>query len=151
MAKTKAAAAKPGKKSRGPKKPSAKRPLNKSARARAMPTFTKPPNNLVETFTRAITQMGGVESRRMFGYPAAFTNTQMFASLFQDQMILRLTEADRAALAAKGGRPFEPMPGRSMREYMTVPDGVRESPPALREWLAKAQAYASSLPPKKKR
>jgi TfoX/Sxy family transcriptional regulator of competence genes len=117
-----------------------------------MPKFTKPPNALVETFTRAIAQMVGVESRQMFGYPAAFTqtNAQMFASVFQDQMIVRLPETDRAALAATGWRPFEPMPGRPMREYMVVPEAVRESPPALRDWVAKAAAYAVSLPRKKR-
>jgi len=38
-----------------------------------------------------------------------------------------------------------------MREYVTVPDVIRESPSALRLWLTKAQTYAISLPPKKKR
>ena len=87
----------------------------------------------------------------MFGYPVAFTKTQMFASLFQDKMIVRLSDADREALGRDGARPFEPMPGRPMREYVVVPEAVRESPSTLRSWLAKAQAYAGSLPPKKER
>jgi hypothetical protein len=87
----------------------------------------------------------------MFGYPAAFTNTQMFASLFQEHLIVRLSETDREVLIRTGGQPFEPMPGRPMREYVVVPDGVRTSPSALQGWMAKAHAYAASLPPKKKR
>jgi TfoX/Sxy family transcriptional regulator of competence genes len=86
----------------------------------------------------------------MFGFPAAFTNTQMFASLFNDSMIVRLSDADRTALIAQGARPFEPMPGRPMREYVAVPDDVRSSPSRLRTWLTKAHAYATALPPKKR-
>jgi TfoX/Sxy family transcriptional regulator of competence genes len=105
----------------------------------------------VEAFTRAIADLPDIEPRQMFGYPAAFTRSQMFASLFQDQMIIRLSEDDRRALAREGGLPFEPMPGRPMREYLTVPEIIRDSPGALRDWLLKAQTYAASLPPKKKR
>jgi TfoX/Sxy family transcriptional regulator of competence genes len=116
-----------------------------------MPAFTKPPAALVEVFERAVADMPDVQPRRMFGYPAAFTNTQMFACLFQDNMIVRLSEPDRAALARDGVRLFEPMPGRPMREYVVVPHRVVESPSTLRAWLAKAQDYAASLPPKKKK
>jgi TfoX/Sxy family transcriptional regulator of competence genes len=87
----------------------------------------------------------------MFSYPAAFTKSQMFASVFQDSLILRLPQADREALGQKGAGPFEPMPGRPMREYVTVPDTVRDAPSELHAWLIKAQAYAASLPPKRKR
>ena len=119
--------------------------------SRKMPAFTKPPSALVDLFQRAVAELANVQSRQMFGCPAAFTKTQMFASLFQDRMIVRLSEADREAAARDGARPFEPMPGRLMREYVVVPAAVRESPSTLREWLAKAHAYAGSLPPKKKR
>jgi TfoX/Sxy family transcriptional regulator of competence genes len=115
-----------------------------------MPKFTKAPPTLIDTFTRAIGDLQGVVLRQMFGYPAAFTRSQMFASLFQDQMIVRLSEDDRQALTQAGGRPFEPMPGRPMREYITVPEVVRDSPAALQQWLLKAQRYAASLPPKKR-
>jgi TfoX/Sxy family transcriptional regulator of competence genes len=115
-----------------------------------MPTFTKPPSALVELFQRAVAGLEDVQSRQMFGYLAAFT-TQMFASLFRVHMIVRLSDTDRAALGQKGARPFEPMTGRPIREYVVVPDGVRESPSTLHSWLVKAQAYAASLPPKKKR
>src|SRR5207248_2604784 len=91
-------------------------------RTRPMPTFTKAPPELVETFTAAIQRIPDVQPRKMFGYPAAFTNTLMFSCLFRDAMILRLSEGDRAALRAAGGTPFEPMPGRPMREYIAVPE-----------------------------
>ena len=118
---------------------------------RKMPAFTKPPTALVEVFERAVGDMPDVQPRRMFGYPAAFTNTQMFACLFQDNMIVRLSEQDRAGLAREGVRRFEPMPGRPMREYVVVPQRVLDSPSTLHEWLGKAHGYAASLPPKKQR
>jgi hypothetical protein len=41
----------------------------------------------------------------------------MFAGLFEDDFIIRLPPEDRQALQADhGARPFEPMPGRAMRE-----------------------------------
>src|SRR5205823_5011727 len=36
------------------------------------------------------------ERRKMFGYPAAFVNGHLFMGLFEDVLMLRLGEADRA-------------------------------------------------------
>jgi TfoX/Sxy family transcriptional regulator of competence genes len=125
----------------------------KSARpaSRKMPAFTKPPSALVETFRQAVAELPDVQSRQMFGYPAAFARTQMFACLFQDRMMVRLSEADREVLRREGARAFEPMAGRPMREYLEVPEAVLASPAQLLSWLVKAHGYAASLPPKKKR
>lgn len=101
---------------------------------RVMPTFTKAPAALVENFTRALADLPDVEPRRMFGYPAAFTRSQMFASLFQDQMIVRLSEKDRRALTEDGGRPFEPIPGRSNQQNQRC--GIRMSATRRRRALA---------------
>ena len=87
----------------------------------------------------------------MFGYPAAFRNGNMFAGLFQDSMILRLGEADRLALSKRGGRPFEPMPGRPMREYVVVPAKVVGDPAELQTLIEKSAAFAASLKPKPKK
>ena len=85
----------------------------------------------------------------MFGYPAAFVRGHMFAGLFQDSMILRLSAEDRADCSGRlGAQPFEPMPGRPMREYLTVPPAMLESPAELERWVGKAFAYAGSLPAK---
>ncbi len=40
------------------------------------------------------------------------------------------------------------MPGRPMREYVVVPPKIVGTKAALGRWLAKASAYAGSLPPK---
>lgn len=116
-----------------------------------MPALTKAPPELAAVFQRAIAELPDVQPRQMFGYPAAFTNTQLFASQFRDSMIVRLSEADREAAARDGARLFEPMPGRPMREYVVLPPEVRESPSALRAWVARAHAYARTLAQKKKK
>lgn len=45
----------------------------------AMPKWTKAPASLVAQFGRAVEPLPDVETRKMFGYPAAFTGGQMFA------------------------------------------------------------------------
>jgi len=127
------------------------KPKTSRAKARSRPKWTKAPAALVEVFAQSLRGIPNVEQRQMFGYPAAFTNTQMFAGLFQDKIIVRLSEADRDALLSVGGKPFEPMRGRPMREYVLVPPALMIAPPALRAWLDKAHAYAASLQPKAKK
>ncbi len=92
-----------------------------------------------------------VERRKMFGYPAAFVNGNMAAGLHQSGAILRLPETDRQALLKAGGRTFEPMPGRPMREYIVAPADFLEKRDDLKKWLGRAVKYAGSLPPKAKK
>jgi TfoX/Sxy family transcriptional regulator of competence genes len=85
----------------------------------------------------------------MFGYAAAFTGGNMFAGLHEAGLVMRLPEKEREAfLGQEGARPFEPMPGRVMREYVVAPDSLADAPAALRDWIGKAFRYASSLPAK---
>jgi TfoX/Sxy family transcriptional regulator of competence genes len=131
----------------------AERPKTKATAKtrRPMPKFTKARQDVVDRFVTAIEAVPDVQQRKMFGYPAVFTNTQMFACLFGDAMILRLSEPDRAALQVEGWKTFEPMPGRPMREYMAVPARLLTSPALLTPWVKRAHAYAASLPPKPKK
>lgn len=85
----------------------------------------------------------------MFGTLAAFADGQMFMGLFGDDLHVRLPEQERASLLAEGGAVLEPMPGKPMREYVTVPNW-RSEPETVQRWSAKALQYALSLPPKKK-
>jgi len=67
-------------------------------------------------------------------------------------MVLRLPEEQRAEfLRLKGAEPFEPMPGRVMREYVVVPKGLLNAPEQLRTWVEKSLTYVSSLPAKTKK
>jgi TfoX/Sxy family transcriptional regulator of competence genes len=106
----------------------------------------------VQLFERALKDFPMATQRKMFGYPCAFVNGNMFVGLFQDEMFLRLNDEDRAAIRKEYGTPlFEPMPGRPMRSYVLVPRYVLKSPRLLRTWLTKGMEYAQALPPKVKR
>jgi TfoX/Sxy family transcriptional regulator of competence genes len=108
------------------------------------------PQGLVDTFNAVLPADRRAEPRKMFGYPCCFVGGHMFMGLYQDRMVLRLTPEDREALMAKGGVVFEPMPGRPMKEYVTVPPSVLESQAALLEWVGRSLTYGLSLPPKSK-
>jgi TfoX/Sxy family transcriptional regulator of competence genes len=112
-------------------------------------TWRKAPEELVATFN-AVVPGPPAEARKMFGYPACFINGNMFMGLFQDKMIVRLPDDERAALAKLGAKPFEPMPGRAIREYVTVPTALLGNRAQLAAWTAKALRYGASLAPKSK-
>ena len=106
------------------------------------------PEGLVDAFEKALRAVPDAEPRKMFGYPCAFINGQMFAGLHQENMVLRLSEEQREIIGRFGAKPFEPMPGRLMREYVIVPESFLKAPEKLAEWIKKSFDYAKSLPPK---
>jgi hypothetical protein len=61
---------------------------------------------------------------------------------------VRLAEPDRAALVAKGGHVFEPMPGRPMREYVVLPKAVLRDRRALADWIRRGLAHTAAVPAK---
>jgi TfoX/Sxy family transcriptional regulator of competence genes len=108
------------------------------------------PEKWVTVFAAGSKGLG--EPRKMFGYSAAFVNGNMFAGLHEVGMVMRLPEKERDRfLELAGAHPFEPMPGRVMREYVVAPDALADEPRAVRSWLTKAFRYASSLPAKPSR
>lgn len=61
----------------------------------------------------------------MFGHPCAFVSVQMFMGVFGNAVFVRLPEDLRGELLAEeGAGPFEPMAGRPMKEYVTLPAGL---------------------------
>jgi TfoX/Sxy family transcriptional regulator of competence genes len=116
-----------------------------------MPPFTKPSAELAERFSAAVSALPDVQQRKMFGMPAAFSGGQMFSGLFGENWYLRLPEDGRREMTELGAAPFEPMPGRGMREYVTVPVSIRDDDATLAEWLRRSRDYAAGLPPKTRR
>jgi TfoX/Sxy family transcriptional regulator of competence genes len=113
--------------------------------------WRKSPPDLVERFEATISTVPGATVRKMFGYPAAFAaNGHMFTGKHEDRWVIRLPAEARAELAAAGGTPFEPMPGRPMREYLVLPAAVVADPGALAPWLERSLAYTAALPAKTK-
>ncbi len=115
--------------------------------------WRKSPPELIALFDEILPDGPGIERRKMFGYPCAFVNGNMFTGLHQESMILRLSESDRQdAIDNLQAALFQPFgPGRmTMREYIAVPDAILGDRKALAAWVMKAVAYTSSLPPKTK-
>jgi len=110
--------------------------------------FEKAPASLVATFDRALARVGG-ERRQMFGYPCAFAQGQMFCGIFGSTIVVRLAEVEREPFLARGAKPFEPTPGRRMKEYVVLPTKVVADDLDLARWFEMARDYALSLPPKK--
>jgi len=114
--------------------------------------WTKPSKELEATFDAAVAAYPLAERRLMFGMPAVFLNGNMFAGLHGERMVLRLPDAPRGELMAKeGGGPFEPMPGRPLRDYAIVPPWIVADPFELDNWLGKAFENAQSVPAKVKK
>jgi TfoX/Sxy family transcriptional regulator of competence genes len=90
------------------------------------------------------------QKRLMFGYPAYFINGNMFAGLFQDQLFLRLSEAQ--VLELRAAYPtianLEPMPGRPMREYWVIPKEIHGRPAELAEIIGESADHTRVLAPK---
>jgi TfoX/Sxy family transcriptional regulator of competence genes len=107
------------------------------------------PPQLVAMFESVVPYMPGVVAKPMFGYPACFVNGHMFMGLHQEDMIVRLSEADRKdALAVEGSRVFEPTQGRPMKEYVALAPQLLEDREKVRAWVARAVAYGNALPGK---
>jgi TfoX/Sxy family transcriptional regulator of competence genes len=115
----------------------------------AMGKWQPAPPEHIRLFGEMLQAFPLIQIRQMFGYPCAFRQGQMVAGLFQDSFILRLSPEDRVQfLQLDGTRPFEPMPGRPMKEYVVLPERLLAQEEALHRWLEKAFAYAGSLPTK---
>jgi TfoX/Sxy family transcriptional regulator of competence genes len=114
-----------------------------------MPALKKSSPELIETFLGALPQDERVERRQMFGFPAVFVGGNMFAGLFEEHMVVRLSERDRETLRAiPGACVFEPMKGRPMKEYTVVPTAMHAKAAELRSWLSGALDYGAALPAK---
>lgn len=95
-------------------------------------------------------QLFDCEKRAMFGAPTYFKNGNMFTGIHGDTIIIRLSTKDQKELLAahQSARPFEPVPGRFMKEYIALPESIFKNKAVLREWLKRSFQYASSLAPK---
>jgi len=112
--------------------------------------WKKVPNENEDALETALASVPEAEKKKMFGCPAYFINGNMFAGAHQDDVFVRLSEADEDALMNIGGAPFTPMPGRAMKGYTVVPPSVFHSE-GFAGWLAKSRDYVIQLPPKEKK
>lgn len=114
-----------------------------------MPSFEKSPPELVARFDAAAPRFPDAQRRKMFGYPALFVGGNLVTGLFADTWMIRLGEADLAALLAlPGATTFSPMAGRTMKGYAVLPPEVVADDGALDGWLGQAVAFGKILPAK---
>jgi len=118
---------------------------------RKMPAFTKAPPETLERFAAATGGFDDLEPRTMFSYPSVFLNGNMLACVFQDRIMVRLSDADRTIfLTIPNTRLFEPSPGRAMREYVEAPRPDEMPLAELRGWIRRGIDYVAGLPKKTK-
>jgi hypothetical protein len=110
--------------------------------------WEKSPNELVATFGRVLDRFPDVKRRQMFGYPAAVIGGHLATSLHQRNWIVRLASDDQDAALRAGGAPFEPMPGRPMKGFISLPPAVLVDDDAIASWVERAIEYTRTLPPK---
>jgi hypothetical protein len=113
------------------------------------PEFRKSPPALAERFREVVGRYPEAQVRVVFGCPCAFIGGNMISGLFGDEWFIRLPADQRPALLRlKGAHPFEPMPGRPLREQIVLPASIVGSPAKLQAYMEKAVVHGRSLPPK---
>jgi TfoX/Sxy family transcriptional regulator of competence genes len=95
----------------------------------------------VQRFDRIVAAKGATRGV-LFGCPVYVLQGERYATLYQGQIVLRLTPSDAARVVAKGGRPFEPIKGRKSKDRVVLPKSISANPRSLRAWVGKAVAYA---------
>lgn len=113
-----------------------------------MPGFAKSPPELIARFHEVTDEVSDAEHRLMFGYPALFVGGNMVSGLYESSWFVRLGDAARDELLARGGGPVEIMPGRAMAGYVALPAALIADDRGIRDWLARAIAFGATLPPK---
>jgi hypothetical protein len=95
----------------------------------------------VQRFDR-IVAVEGARRGVLFGCPVYVLEGERYATLYQGQIVLRLSPSDAVQVIAKGGRPFEPIKGRKSKDRVVLPKSIAANPRSLRTWVDKAVAYA---------
>jgi TfoX/Sxy family transcriptional regulator of competence genes len=102
-------------------------------------------------FEDAIKTLPDLGRKKMFGWTCVFVGGNMLGGYYKDQMMLRLSEKDRAKfLELPGASHFNPKGNRPMLEYLDVPQEIMKSPRDLKRWFDKGFRYVAGLPPKAK-
>jgi TfoX/Sxy family transcriptional regulator of competence genes len=113
------------------------------------PTIPKSDPKIGALFERLLPTDERIVIRPVFGHKAAFVGGHMFTGTFGKYIFVRLDEASRVELlTVAGAKPFEPMEGRPMKEYVQLPESFLNEPPRAKAWLERALQWTSRLPAK---
>ena len=114
--------------------------------------WEKSPQELVDLFYAVMEAFPKAELRKMFGYPCAFYQGNMFVGLHEKSLAVRLARQDlEKAFLNRLGRPFSPIEGRIMREYVSLEEKVLKDPEEVKSFIGKAFSYVKTLPKKEKK
>lgn len=105
-------------------------------------------NEELDARVRAVADAWGAERKAMFGGTGYMVGGNLFAGVYKDRLLVRLSaEEGAAALGEPDVEPFDMMP-RPMPGWITVGAPSLDGD-GLELWLARGREYADSLPPKK--
>lgn len=114
--------------------------------------WKKAPQNQVDFFNQTLVNHPEVEKRQMFGYPCAFLGGNMFFGLFEDSVFLRLSSEDREEIQRENlATPFEPMPGKVMKEYVRLSPAAVQDEGMFLPWFERSRVFTAHLPVKVKK
>jgi TfoX/Sxy family transcriptional regulator of competence genes len=90
------------------------------------------------------------ERRKMFGADVWFVNGNMFAGVFGDGMILRLTDKDGLSIKNEipGAGVFSPNDVMVMHEYTFIPSSAVVDLNNIDDWIERSYGLVVSLPVK---
>ena len=91
-----------------------------------------------------------VERRPMFGCPTWFCNGNMFTSVHNGMIMLRLSADDQKAMMGQfpGVKPFVAVNMRPMKDYVMFPPELFAKTGELEAWFQKGFENVAALPPK---
>lgn len=87
----------------------------------------------------------------MFGQYGLFYRGNMFCGIFEETVFMRYPPEKQESLFDQFDEiaRFEPLEGREMKEYVTIPDSIFSDAEIRTELLRECIEYVSNLPPKK--
>ena len=105
---------------------------------------------LTARLRRALAERRNIAEKRMFGGVCFLLRGNMFCGTGKTDFMFRVgTDRDAEALSRLGARPMD-ITGRVMQGFVWVDPGICDGR-ALKGWIALAENYVGTLPPKGKR
>ena len=102
---------------------------------------------LAERVRELLEERPDLSERKMFGGIGFMLGGNMCCGVLADELVVRLGADDaEAALGEPHVRPFD-FTGRPRKGFVLVGPGATETDDGLDAWVARAEAFASSLPP----
>ena len=89
-------------------------------------------------------ELGEVQSRKMFGGAGIYLDGRFFALVSDDELFLKVDDANRLRFERAGSHAFEPWQGHVMNGYWSVPADVLEDRARLAEWSQHSVKIAGS-------